>query len=380
MTLDVLETDRPDISESPSTAPRAKGKVRAGIIDCDVHPTVRTPEDLKPFLSRSWWEHYQAYGLRPKHGMAQADPYPKAQPRAARRDAWAPNGDQPGSNLAYMREHYLDPYAVEYGILSPLNPTGQGDQNIDFSIAMTRATNDWQQAVFTKDEPRFKASIVIPYEDGEASAREIDRCAVDSDFAQILILTRTNEPIGKRRYWPIFEAACRHDLPVALHVFGYSGHPVSGTGWPSYYIEEMTGHSAACQAAVASLALEGVFELFPTLKIIIIEGGFGWLPALKWRLDKHWRHARAEVPQLKRPPSSYIEEHVWITTQPMEEPADPAHLLQTMEWIGWDRLLFATDYPHWDFDDPMHALPRGLAPERRRKIEAENARRLFRLS
>ena len=63
----------------------------------------------------------------------------------------------------------------------------------------------------------------------------------------------------------------------------------------------------------------------------------------------------------------------------MEEPADPTHLLETMAWIGFDRLLFATDYPHWDFDDPVRALPKGLTAVQRRQVQAENARRLFRL-
>jgi predicted TIM-barrel fold metal-dependent hydrolase len=377
MTLDVQVIDRDDSQEA--VAPVRERPARAGIVDCDVHPTVRGPADLKPYLSERWWSHYQTYGLRPRHGMALADPYPKAQPRAARRDSWAPNGDQPGSNLAFMRENYLEPYNIDHAILSPLNPSGQGEQNVQFSIAMTHATNDWQLDTFTHQERRMKASIVIPYEDPEASVAEIELRANDPDFAQILILTRTNEPIGKRRYWPIFEAACRHDLPVALHVFGYSGHPVSGTGWPSYYVEEMTGHSAACQAAITSLVMEGVFERFPKLKIVIIEGGFAWLAPLAWRLDKHWARLRDEVPDVKRPPSEYIRHQLWITTQPMEEPSNPAHLLQVMEWIGWDRLLFATDYPHWDFDDPMRALPAGLDPARRRQIQSGNARKVYRL-
>ncbi len=174
-----------------------------GIIDCDVHPTVRRSENLKPYLSRRWWDHYQAYGLRPKHGVVGAEPYPKAQPRAARRDAWAPNGDPPGSNLAFMREHYLEACNVERAIMSPLNPTAQGDQSIGFSIAMASAVNDWQRDAFTRPESRFKASIVVPYEDAAASVREIERCAGDGDFAQVLVLARTAEPLGGRRYWPI---------------------------------------------------------------------------------------------------------------------------------------------------------------------------------
>ncbi len=51
-------------------------------------------------------------------------------------------------------------------------------------------------------------------------------------------------------------------------------------------------------------------------------------------------------------PSEYLKRNVWVSTQPMEEPEVPRHLIDTLEWIGWDRIMFASDYPHWDFDDP----------------------------
>ena len=176
-------------------------------------------------------------------------------------------------------------------------------------------------------------------------------------FAQILLLSRTTEPLGQRRYWPIYEAAASHNLPVAIHAFGYGGNPVTSGGWPSFYIEEMCGHAQCCQALLASMVLEGVFEHFPTLKVILVEAGFAWLPPLAWRLDTHWHKLKGEIPHLKRPPSEVIREHVWLTTQPMEEPDTRRHLKDTWEWIGADRLIFATDYPHWDYDDPAEALP-----------------------
>ena len=377
MTLEVLDRSQTETA-APAAPVRAKPQ-RLSIIDCDFHPTVKTIDELKPYLSKRWWERIQTYGLRPRHAFVNGDPYPKAAPRAARRDAWGPDGSQPGSDLAFTQQHYLDAYGVEYAMMGPLYPSGQADQDPEFTTAMVSAVNDWQLDAWAHRDKRLKASILVSYEDPQSSVAEIEKRAGDKSFAQILLLTRTNEPLGRKRYWPIYEAAERHGLPVAMHVFGYSGFPVSGTGWPSYYLEETTGHSAACQSVVASLVLEGVFERFPDVKFINIEGGFGWLAALSWRLDKHWSRLRAEVPHLKRPPSEYLREQLYITTQPMDEPESPRQLIDLMEQVGMDRLLFATDYPHWDFDDPARALPRGLTPEQTRAICSENARKLFRL-
>jgi predicted TIM-barrel fold metal-dependent hydrolase len=87
---------------------------------------------------------------------------------------------------------------------------------------------------------------------------------------------------------------------------------------------------------------------------------------------------REDLRQLSRRPSEYIREHVWFTTQPIEEPADPQHLVYAIGQAQLeDRLLFATDYPHWDFDSPTQALPRALPPELRRGILCENAVALY---
>jgi uncharacterized protein len=353
-------------------------KTRLKIIDGDVHPALRRVSDLKPYLSAHWWEHLQTYGSRKRSGM-QIEPYPKSAPRACRRDAWPANGGPPGSDLDLIRSQYLDAYGIEFGILGPLGMSGQSEINVEFSGAMTSAVNDWQRDFFARPEPRLKAGIVVPYEDAAASVREIERCANDPAFAQVFMLTRTGEPAGNRRYWPIYEAAERHGFPVAMHVFGASGHPFTGVGWPSYYIEESSGHSTSCQTVVTSLVIEGVFERFPRLKVVIVEGGFGWLPALTWRLDRLYERMRSEVPHLKRRPSEYIREHLWVTSQPMEEPDNRQHLLETIEWIGWDRILFASDYPHWDFDDPFRAFPAGMPRERHNQILTGNARAVYRL-
>src|SRR5690606_16044652 len=104
-----------------------------------------------------------------------------------------------------------------------------------------------------------------------------------------------------------------------------------------------------------------------------------WLPHLMWRLDKNYKGLRWTVPWLKRRPSEYIADHCYLTTQPIEEPDDFRHLQQILDMInGVDLLLFSSDYPHWEFDDPTMILRRLPEPVKR-KIFYENAKRLFAL-
>jgi hypothetical protein len=219
--------------------------------------------------------------------------------------------------------------------------------------------------------------VVVPYEDPAASVKEIELRAGDKNFAQVLMLTRTAEPPGGRRYWPIYAAAEAAGLPIGIHAFGYGGFPITAGGWPSYYIEEMVGHAQCSQSVVASLVLEGVFERFPSLKVVLIEGGVAWAAALGWRMDAQWKKLKQELPDLKRLPSEYMRSNVWFSTQPIEEPEPRAQLAEVFDWIGWDRILFASDYPHWDFDDPAHALPLKMTETQRRQVFLENARAVY---
>jgi len=109
-----------------------------------------------------------------------------------------------------------------------------------------------------------------------------------------------------------------------------------------------------------------------------VEGGLAWAAALGWRLDRQWKKLKQEVPALKRAPSEYIRTNVWFTTQPIEEPEPRVQLAEAIEWIGWDRVLFATDYPHWDFDDPAHALPFRMTEAQRRGLFMDNAHGVYR--
>ena len=84
-----------------------------------------------------------------------------------------------------------------------------------------------------------------------------------------------------------------------------------------------------------------------------------------------------EVPWLKRKPSEYIRDHVRFTSQPIERPDKDKHLLKLLDLMDAEHILmFSSDYPHWDFDDPNYAFPKLPAPMRQR-IFYENAKELY---
>lgn len=355
----------------------AKGQQSPGLIDCDIHPALRTPADLDRFLSVRWREHRKTFGDHVRRAT-KAWIYHRMDNHGMRLDAMPPGGGPAASDLDFMRQQHLDAYGVTLGVLQPLSSAAYV-RSREYSAALCRAMNEWQVEDWTRHEKRLKASIVVNPEFPEDAVREIDHWADHPDFVQITVPPRTSDPLGRQSYWPIFEAAERHDMAIGLHVGGVNGHPSGGAGWPSYYLEEHQTNAHTAQAIVTSMVIEGVFERFRHLRVVMIEGGFGWVPPLSWRLDKHWQRLRAEVPHVKRPPSEYVREHFWFSTQPMEESTNPQDIAELFDWIGWDRLVFASDYPHWDFDDPNYVFRTKVSPEQKRMVLRDNARAAFRL-
>jgi uncharacterized protein len=372
-----MEDRMSDVIDRPLLDQGVSAKTRFRIVDCDVHPSLHAKSDLNPFLPKRWQEHLKTYGDHLRTPYMGTTPYPRSSPLISRRDAWPPTGGPPGSDLDFMRKQYLDPYDVEFGVLQVLDMFIFSQQNLECGAAIQRAVNEWQLAHWTSRDPRLKASILVGQDGTDLAVAEIERCAKVGQYVQINISPRANEPIGRSRYWPIYARAEELGLPLGIHTGGYGGHSPAAGGWPSYYAEEHQSNAHTMSSALTSLVLEGVLERFPRLKIVFIEGGFGWISSTLWRMDQHFARFRDEVPHLKRKPSEYVREHFWFTTQPVDEPDEARHLRSLMEWVGFDRLLFSSDYPHWDFDDPRFAFKTPLSEAERTKIFQTNARAVY---
>lgn len=338
-------------------------------IDCDIHPVLPNFGVLFPYLDDYWRETVLTRGI--DHLAFDLTSYPPTSPIAGRPD-WRPARGNPGSDLAQLQRQALDHFNSRLAICNVLHGA-QGLFNADMAAAFCRAINDWLAAEVLADDPRLRASIVIPWQDVGLSVAEIERRADDPRFVQVLMLVQGETPLGRRQWWPIYEAAQHHGLPIGIHAGSIYRHAPTPTGWPSSYLADYVAYGNAFEPALLSLIAEGVFVKFPSLKVVLLESGVTWLPAFIWRANKTWRGTRSETPWVKRPPGDYVREHVRLTTQPLDAPPDAEMLETIIEQLASDKLLlFATDYPHWhyDGDDVLPPpLARGLAP----KILYENA-------
>lgn len=83
------------------------------------------------------------------------------------------------------------------------------------------------------------------------------------------------------------------------------------------------------------------------------------------------------MPYLKRLPSEYLLDHCYFSTQPIEEPDNHQQLLQMLAMMRAERtVVFASDYPHWDFDNPLMAF-NFFPADLKRRIFVENALELY---
>jgi predicted TIM-barrel fold metal-dependent hydrolase len=346
---------------------------RQPLVDADVHNRFH-PSRLAVYLPERWRRRYQDLGTRPNTSAG----FTRPRSQASITNSWPPGGF-PGSDREFMTAQLLDRWHHTFAILNPIDQANFASQPGEYGAALDRATNEWIAAEWLEADPRFRGAISIPFEEPDLAVAEIERCASDQRFVQLLVNNVSEHPFGNRRYWPLYEAATHFDLPVAIHVAGNSGHPKSPAGWTSSYFEDHAGYVTAFLDHVISLVAEGVFDRFPTLKVVLMEGGFTWMPSLMWRLDRSYGLLRETLPPLERRPSEYCRAHFWFTTQPVEEPERPEDFMNVVRWLDMnDRFLFATDYPHWDFDAPDRAIPAELPEPLRRGIFYANALALYR--
>ena len=356
------------------------------LIDCDIHVGYDSLLDLVPFLDGPTRELVTHSGV---HGLAMPS-YPWYHPTGwirkdtYDREAVAVGRQVPGQSLETVQRLLLDPYDVTYGILTP-------DEAAAFSVIpnahlgakLASAYNDWLVEHWLSKDERLRALVVVAAQHPHEAAAEIRRCAADHRFVGVFLPGGARAPYGNPIYDPIWQAAAECSLPVAVHTHfdgvGISP-PITSAGQPDSYAEYHVLCGSGMYGHFTSVLLSGVFERFPGAKLVMVEGGVVPFLGYLWRLDADWKACRSEVPHCRKLPSEYVWEHVRITTQPIETPPDGEDLWPVIRHLRPERtMMFASDYPHWDFDEPTHVL-RLMPEDARDAVAYGNAAELFRLS
>lgn len=356
---------------------------KLAVIDADFHP-MPTPADkqVAEHMSKRWLDYVADYGM----GHSYSGLYAPAQREFTHRlDALKDN--RVGIDPIWARDQVLDPYDMSGVVLTCpqsyiLNSGGNMPEALSRELA--QAFNNALAYTWMAADPRYYAAIVVP-RDMPNVVDEIRRCKegpYGDRFVSVLMSPAGQEPMGRQRYWDIFEACAHYDIPITFHVPGM-GRQITGAGNTNFYGEMHMNFASLPMTLIPSLIFEGVFDRFPSLRVALIELGWSWAVPYSWRLDNSWAKLRDEVPHVKRRPSEYMREHVWFTTQPVEEPErrqDTESVYAMFEEAGFaERLMFSSDYPHWDFNSPYKSVPHSFPIERRRRMLGQNASRLFRI-
>jgi hypothetical protein len=369
---------------------RRRGLFELPIVDCDSHcyETACMPEIVayieSPNIRRSFQFNSplviepnlisgnlgdRTAGGRIKAGGAtagQADVYPLNA------------GGGPLHPVAATTLRSMDALAIDYSIVFPTPMLNLG-QNPDLAVRdeLTWAMNRWLVDDVIADDDRLLAMPLLPIHDPDQSLRNIEAFTGRPGVVGFMITCLHDEPIHRNPYMRVFDALNERGLPVAFH---------SSPNWrerPFAVLDSFLGAHALgfpfyAMVHLTNVVLSGMAERFPNIRWIFMEAGQAWVPFTIARLDNEYKQRSSEAPLLTRLPSEYIRD-MYFTTQPFEShdrPGDTRAMCEMMN--GGHTLVYASDYPHMDFDTPATIWDqRGFSEEERRAILGGTALELF---
>jgi predicted TIM-barrel fold metal-dependent hydrolase len=258
-----------------------------------------------------------------------------------------------------------------------------------YALAHCRAYNRWIEEFCAGSGGRLVPVAHLSLGDAEGAAAELRRAVrAGARGAFVLPFTLDGLPHGHPAHDPLWAEACALDVPVAIHTGvdppARSLHRrFDGLSWPEnvvegiWYLQLM--FPQAVQQAFSTFFQYATFDRFPALKLVVLESGAGWLGFWLDRMDALWASALRVTMSLREPPSHYVRRQCWISADPDERALPPI-----VDYVGADRFLWATDFPHSDhgpdYMAELRELAGRLAPPARDGLLGGNAARLYGLA
>ena len=246
----------------------------------------------------------------------------------------------------------------------------------DMEAVLGKAYNRWQvDNILTKDK-RLKTMMFLPFNDPESALEAIEEFGDAPGCVGFMVTSVRYKAVHHNHYMKVYRALEERGLPLGFH---------AGYYWQDPFMMQINRFGSMhalsfvwCNVVhMTNWIMNGLPERFPGLDVVWIESGLAWVPWLMQRLDHTHLMRSSEAPALKKMPSEYMKE-MYYTCQPMETD-HPKALELTFEMINArTQLLYASDWPHWDFDPPavIWDLP-FLDEAAKRNILGLNAARIF---
>ena len=273
----------------------------------------------------------------------------------------------------------MDAMSLDYQIFFPNGMLFLGMHPVrEIEVELATAYNRWLTEHVLPNEPRMRAFLYLPFNTPDAAQKTVERFLGKPGVAGFMVTSTRYQPVHANEYMKIYAMLEEAGVPIGFHAHH---------NWHNEYTRHLNRFVSlhALTFVLSNLVhltnwiVNGLPERFPKLKTIWIESGLAWVPFLMQSLDHEYLMRSSEAPLLKRLPSEYMAE-MYYTMQPME--ATNMKLLEgTFEAINAPtQLLYASDWPHWDFDPParLFDLP-FLSDDEKRNILGFNAARLFNL-
>lgn len=272
----------------------------------------------------------------------------------------------------------MEGLAIDYMVVFPANMLHLGlHPQHDMEVILARAYNRWMVEKLLSVDPGIVSLVYLPFNSPEESCRIVEEYADKKGVIGFCITSVRHKPVHSNDYMRLYRMIEETGKPVAFHAAYHWQDPSLATV-PTFLGMHALGFVWCNMVHMTNWILSGIPEKFPALKSIWVESGLSWIPALMQRLDDQYLMRQSEAPLLKRMPSDYMRENCWYTSQPMER-SNMKALQLTLEMINAEnQLLYASDWPHFDFDTPgtIFDLP-FLSEQAKRNILGLNAARLF---
>ena len=250
-----------------------------------------------------------------------------------------------------------------------------------YAAAHARAYNRWIEEFCAGSRGRLVPIAPLVLGDAAEAAAELRRAVRGGARGGfVLPFTLSGVPHGHPDHDPLWAAAAELDVPIAIHTgvdpTARSLHQrFDGLAWPEgvlhgiWYLQLM--FAQAVQQAFSTFFLHATFDRFPRLKVVVLEAGAGWLGYWMDRMDAFARGPLRVTLPLRELPSAYVRRQCWVSGDP-----DERSLPDVVRYVGDERFLWATDYPHSDHDasymTELRELADALPAESRRRLLGEN--------